>query len=99
MTATKPKTHYLDLNVIRSGQAVPVRVPILNVQFSPHGNPVGVILGLPRVTKEVWYYDCCLFEEREVIDLCPEEDAFAIRSAIRSIECAQETQEDQLYGN
>lgn len=101
MSASKTQSHHqIDLNVWRNGQPVPVRVPILNVQFNPYGTPVGVILGLPRVTEEVWYYDCVLFEENEVIDLRPEEDVFAIRMAIRVIEQAQEleeVQEDDLY--
>jgi hypothetical protein len=77
--------HHIELVITRNGRPVPIKMPILDVQYDAYQKPVSVILGSPRVSKEVWYYDACLFEELEVVDLYPEEDAYAVQIALEAV--------------
>ena len=77
-------SYYNHIRVVamRSGQEVPLLIPILNVQFDTDGQPESVILGSPRTVSEVWMEDCCLYEVDEVVDLTPEEDIKSVQYAI-----------------
>jgi hypothetical protein len=77
--------HHIELVITRNGRPVPIKMPILDVQYDAYQKPVSVILGSPRVSKEVWYYDACLFEELEVVDLYPEEDSYAVQIALEAV--------------
>lgn len=73
---------HIRIHVWRSGQQVPVLLPILQAQFDSAAAPVRVILGSPRATREVWMMDACLYEAGEVLDLTPDEDIYAVQFAL-----------------